>query len=91
MESVEKELVQVEFKSDGDVLNFPDMLIEKMGMLPAVVGGADAPPTQQSYDVFEKLSGEAQVQLDALNQIINNDLATFNQLLDKLKVEIVMI
>ena len=90
LEAIEKELVQVEFKSDGDSLNFPDMLIEKLGMLPAVVGGADAPPTKQSYEVYEKLSGEAQAQLDALDAVLKNDLAKFNQMLNGLGVAIVM-
>ena len=78
---IESELVQVEFLSDGDSLNFPDKLIEKMGMLPSVVGGADRPVTVQAQEVFSKLSGEADQQLAALGQTLEADVESMSDLL----------
>ncbi len=43
--AVEDQLVQVEFTSDGDTLNYREKLFEKLSSLPAVVGSADARPT----------------------------------------------
>ena len=57
------ELVQVEFTSDGDTLNYREKLFEKLSALPAVVASADARPTTQSYAVFRKLAGQADEQL----------------------------
>ena len=69
------ELVQVEFTSDGDTLNYREKLFEKLSGLPAVVGSADARPTTQSYAVYEKLAGQADEQLSALATLIDEDLA----------------
>ena len=54
LEAVEAELVQAEFTSDGDTLNYREKLFEKLSGLPAVVGSADARPTTQSYAVYTK-------------------------------------
>jgi len=89
LKTIESELVQVEFLSSGDRLNFPDRLIEKMGMLPSVVGGSDTPPTQQSYEVFDKLSAEADAQLIDLGSVLENELETLNTLLQEQGVSII--
>ena len=89
LEAVEAELVQAEFTSDGDTLNYPEKLFEKLGSLPAVVGSADTRPTTQSYAVYEKLAGQADEQLAALNALIDEDLANVNRQLGELDVSIV--
>jgi len=89
LEAVEAELVQAEFTSDGDTLNYPEKLFEKLGSLPAVVGSADARPTTQSYAVYEKLAGQADEQLAALHALIDEDLANVNRQLGELDVSIV--
>ena len=87
--AVENELVQSEFTSDGDTLNYREKLFEKLGSLPAVVGSADARPTTQSYAVYKKLAGQADEQLAALNALIDEDLANVNRQLGELEVNIV--
>ena len=69
------ELVQVEFTSDGDTLNYREKLFEKLSALPPVVASADARPTTQSYAVYDKLAGQADEQLAALTALIDEDLA----------------
>jgi hypothetical protein len=89
LEGIEAELVQVEFTSDGDTLNYREKLFEKLSALPAVVGSADTRPTTQSYAVFEKLAGQADDQLSALEDLITGDIAQLNRLLTDLGVSIV--
>src|SRR6185295_6459615 len=84
--AVEDELVQVEFTSDGDTLNYREKLFERLSDLPAVVGSADARPTTQSYAVYKKLAGRADEQLAALAALVEEDLANMNAQLDELGV-----
>ena len=65
------------------------MLFEKINGLPPVIRSADAKPTQQSYDVFEKLSGQADTQLAAMQALVDGDLAKINNQLSELGVEII--
>ena len=60
-----------------------------MSGLPPVVRSADSKPTQQSHDVFEKLSGQADEQLAALQKLIDGDLTKINSQLSDLGVEII--
>ena len=87
--AVEGELVQAEFTSEGDSLRYREMLFEKLSSLPFVVSSADARPTTQSWQVFEKLAGQIDEQLAALATIRGGDLASFNQELGALGVDIV--
>ena len=84
--AIENELVQSEFTSMGDALNYREMLFEKLSSLPAVVSSADKPPTRQSYEVYDKLSGQIGTQLDALTSVVNRDVAQFNALIASLGV-----
>ena len=84
LREIELELVQPEFTSEGDTLNYRQMLFEKLYTLVPVVASADARPTAQSYDVFDKLAGQADAQLDALAGVVTDDVAAFNQRLDEL-------
>ncbi len=89
LEGVEGELVQVEFTSDGDTLNYREKLFEKLSDLPPVVGSADARPTTQTYAVYQKLAGQADEQLSVLTRLIDADLAHVNGQLGELDVSIV--
>ena len=89
LESVEGELVQVEFTSDGDTLNYREEVFEKLSSLPAVVGSADARPTTQSYAVYDKHAAEAGAQLSALAALVDGDLAQLNAQLAELGVSII--
>ena len=89
LEGIENELVQVEFTSAGDTLNYREKLFEKLMELPPVVASADARPTTQSYAVHQKLAGQADEQLSALTALIDGDLAQLNGQLGELGVSII--
>ena len=56
--------------------------VRRLAALPAVVGLGEFPPTDQSYAVYEKLSGMIQTQIDAFKALQSGDIAAFNQELD---------
>src|SRR5439155_7033232 len=51
--AVEEAIYQVRNRSNEDPLNFPIKVNNKLASLGGVVGSADAPPTDQSYQVFD--------------------------------------
>lgn len=53
--------------------------LRRLSALPAVVGLGEFPPTDQSYVVYEKLSGMIQEQIDAFHALLDGDIADFNQ------------
>ena len=55
--------------------------LRRLSGLPSVVGLGEFPPTEQSYAVFEKLSGMIQERLDAFADISSGEIAAFNQAL----------
>jgi photosystem II stability/assembly factor-like uncharacterized protein len=89
MSAIENELVQVELTSEGDSLNYREMLFEKLSGLAPVVSSADARPTVQSHLVYEKLSGQIDEQLAALRSVIDGDLAALNRRLAELDLAII--
>jgi photosystem II stability/assembly factor-like uncharacterized protein len=91
LSEVENEIYQTKNRSRQDPLNFPIRLNNKIAGLTGVVSSADAKPTQQSYDVFDELSSQLQVQLDRLNEIIETDIPRFNALIAQHSVPAVII
>jgi len=81
LSAVEQEIYQVKNESSQDPLNFPIKLNNKIAALMGVVESAEAPPTDQSYQVYDRLSGLLQVQLDRLEQIVATGLARLNEML----------
>ncbi len=82
--AIDAALIQREFTSDGDSLNYREQLLEKLGGLPPVVSSADAAPTRQSFQVFEKLGGLIDEQIAALDAVVEGDLADLNDRLAEL-------
>jgi hypothetical protein len=76
--AVEDELIQSRTKCSASDLKFPSKLDHQMVLLSAVVESSDTRPTDQSYDVFKALSEEADVQLNKLNSLFENDVAALN-------------
>ncbi len=89
LDGVEAELVQAEFTSDGDTLNYREKLFEKLTALRPVVDSADARPTTQTYAVYQKLAGQVDEQLSTLTALIDRDLAHANGQLGELGVSII--
>ncbi len=52
----------------------------KIAALTGVVSRSNGRPTNQSYDVFDDLNGQVQVQLANLREIMEIDVPAFNQL-----------
>jgi photosystem II stability/assembly factor-like uncharacterized protein len=79
--AVEEEIYQVRNQSSQDPLNFPIKLNNKLAAVMGVVESAEAPPTAQSYEVFDYLRGKLQEQLDRLEAVVSADLARLTELL----------
>jgi photosystem II stability/assembly factor-like uncharacterized protein len=81
LSAVEQEIYQVKNQSNQDPLNFPIKLNNKLAALVGVVERGEAAPTDQSYAVFDHLSGLLQTELIRMNTIIEQDLQRLNELL----------
>jgi photosystem II stability/assembly factor-like uncharacterized protein len=81
LSQVEQEVYQVQNQSNQDPLNFPIKLNNKLAALLNHVEGEESRPTDQSYQVYEGLSGLLQVELDRMIIILQSDLARLNELL----------
>lgn len=81
MAVIEERLYQVRNQSNQDPLNYPIRLNNKLAALMSHVEEAEAAPTEQSYQVFQELSGQLDRELGALNQLWATDLEAFNRLL----------
>jgi hypothetical protein len=89
--AVEEALYQTKNQSSQDPLNFPIRLNNKLSALAGVVASADGAPTASSYAVYEDLSKRIDVELAKLKQILDTDLASFNQLVREKAVPAVVI
>ena len=61
--NVEESLYQTKNKSSQDPLNYPIRLNNKLSDLTDVVNSADAPPTAQTYAVYDEIAGKIDVEL----------------------------
>ena len=91
LDVLETELVGTEATSPRDRLRLPTRLNAKLAGLIDVIRSADTKPTQQSYDVFNELSGKIDTQLSILDGLIGDDLAAFNDLVRESGVTPVMV
>ena len=60
-------------------LSKPSGLNDKIGALTGIVANADMRPTKQSYEVYDKLAGEIDEQINAYKQVLESDVKAFNQ------------
>ncbi|MGB6339241.1 MAG: sialidase [Candidatus Aminicenantaceae bacterium] len=91
LKEVEDVLIQSKSKSGQDPLNYPILLDNKIAALIGVVSSADAEPTEQSYSVFEELSGKADVEIEKLKAVLEFDLPAFNELVRKANIPAVIL
>lgn len=75
---IEEALYQTQNKSGQDPLNFPIRLTNKLGHLNSLVGMGDFAPTAQDIVVKDELSAQIKIQLDAFNQLVNDEITVFN-------------
>jgi hypothetical protein len=81
LSAIEEAIYQTKLESTKDPLNFPVKLNNKLASLLTAVGTSDSRPTSQSYQVYNELSAQLQVQLDKLTQIHHHDIDGLNKLL----------
>jgi hypothetical protein len=81
LDAVEEALIQAKSKSGQDPLNFPIKLDDKIAALASVVGASDAPPTDQSYDLFKELAAKADAEISKVKTIMELDVLALNKLL----------
>jgi hypothetical protein len=77
LSTIEAEIYQVKNQSGQDPLNYPIRLNNKIAALAGVVGGSASKPTAQSYAVYNGLSAQLDVQLNALKAALT-DLGSIN-------------
>jgi hypothetical protein len=80
LSTIEAQIYQVKNQSGQDPLNYPIRLNNKIAALAGVVGGSDSKPTAQSYAVYNSLSAQLEVQLNALKAALS-DLTAINSTL----------
>ena len=84
--SVEDSIYQTKSRSGQDPLNYPIRLNNRIGALLGVAGGSDGRPTKQTYEVFDVLSAQLDVQLTRLRTALNAHLEPINTLLTQAKL-----
>ena len=84
--AIEEQIYQTKNRSNQDPLNFPIRLNNRIAALAGVVAAADARPTDQALQVFDRLSQELQAQLDRLRQVVETDVPAFNTLVREANV-----
>jgi photosystem II stability/assembly factor-like uncharacterized protein len=89
--AIEEELYQTKNQSNQDPLNYPIKLNNKLAALTGVVASADTAPTDQSYAVYEDLTGRINAQLEKLKQVMTTDVPAFNKLVREKDVPAVFV
>jgi methyl-accepting chemotaxis protein len=89
MTAVEEALHQTKAKSGQDVLNYPIRLDDKIsGLYDFAVSGTSA-PAQQVKDAYAELSSQADIQLNKLKSVLNNDLPLLNKMIREKEVMLI--
>lgn len=86
LETIEGELVQAKYKGAGDRLNLPVKLNRQLAELVAVVASADFAPPKQALDVFAELSLRIDTQLTLLEEVVEQDVSHFINLVHELEI-----
>ena len=86
LDAVDSEIVQRDTLGGVDRLSKPSKLDAKIREIAFVPASADYKPTKQAYEVFEDLSGRLDVQFQALQEIIDNDLPKFVDIIHELEI-----
>ncbi|HDZ40840.1 MAG TPA: glycosyl hydrolase [Bacteroidetes bacterium] len=84
---IEEALYQTKNRSRQDPLNYPIRLGNKLAALNGVVATGDWKPTDQSYDVRDKLVAAINEELEKLKAIIDGRIPELNRMLDEEDIE----
>lgn len=91
MTPVEAKLLQVNAKSTEANLNYPGMIDERLHSLQNALEGSDSAPTEQEYQAFQELSGEAGPLIAQWKQIMSADLLALNDMIRKESVPVIYV
>lgn len=80
--SVEGELYQFRTQTDDDIKHFGHKLFDKFQHVTGVIRSDDSRPTRATYQVLDELEPMLDAQLSRLTQILSDELARFNRLLE---------
>ena len=86
MGQIEDRLIQSAHQGARDQLDLPVPLNRKLLELTAVVANAACPPTHQMYQVFDCLSADTDQQLVTLQQVVDEGVAQFANLVRDLDI-----
>jgi len=89
--SIEKALYQTKNKSRQDPLNYPIRLNNRLSSLARVAAVGDYPPTEQAIEVKELLFTQINNELQKLDQILDDQVPQFNQLIHTYAIPVVEI
>jgi len=84
--AIEQELME---RSRDLPYHAPIRLNAKLAALTVVVGGADAAPTRQSFEVYRELAGQVEAQLSRLREVEATQLGAFNRRLRELDLPLI--
>ena len=79
LSAVEEDLYQVRNRSNQDPLNFPIKLNNQLAALMRVIGTGDGRPTDQSFVVFQELSGRLDAIRQRMDQILRDEMGAFGR------------
>jgi photosystem II stability/assembly factor-like uncharacterized protein len=85
--AIERALYQTRLLAGDDEGHFPIKLNNKFAYLLPVIESAESRPTDQTYDVFDVLSRRLDRRLTALDQLFDEDVPAFNELLQNHDLE----
>jgi photosystem II stability/assembly factor-like uncharacterized protein len=91
MTAIEEELYQTKNQSSQDPLNYPIRLNNKLAALGGTISNADSAPTDQSYAVYEDLTGKINAQLRQLEAVLKTDIPAFNALVREQNIPAVIV
>jgi photosystem II stability/assembly factor-like uncharacterized protein len=84
--AIEEALHQTKAKSQQDLLNYPIRLNNRLASLAGLVSAGDYRPTNQAMEVRGELTKQLDDELAKLKRVLEEDLASLNDLLAKKKV-----
>jgi photosystem II stability/assembly factor-like uncharacterized protein len=89
--AVEEALYQTKAKSGQDVLNYPIRINDRIAAVYNVASSGYHVPTKQAKEAFAGLDADADVQLNKLKNIMNNDVQAFNKMIHDKQVPVISV
>ena len=86
LNDIESELIQTGHTGARHRLHLPVKLNRQLAELMAVVGIADFAPPQQTYRVFEEITGRIDAQTKMLNDVLDQEVPKFMDLVHELEI-----